>query len=174
LTLLSIEPALVAAAVVLWLRRKGHLGGLRLVAAVVTLTLGVAATRYFGLAALRIVPSMQPDSFTFLASLAVVAGIAYVALHHAEVWLKAASVFRRAAAILVIAAAVLGVHYASMIAARVTPDPFPHAMPIMSSAVLGYAIAGAVALLLIAAYAVALLQERSVRSRMMRDRGFAN
>src|SRR6476469_8783320 len=49
LTLLSIEPALVAAAAVLWLRRKGHLEGLRLVAAVVTLTLGVTATRYFGI-----------------------------------------------------------------------------------------------------------------------------
>ena len=44
----------------------------------------------------------------------------------------------------------------------------------MSAAVLGYAIAGGVALLLIVAYAVALLQERSVRSQVMRDRGFAN
>jgi NO-binding membrane sensor protein with MHYT domain len=174
LTLLSIEPALVAAAVVLWLRRKGHLEGLRLLAAVVTLTLGVAATRYFGIAALRIVPAVQLDSFTFLASLAAVAGIAYVALHHAEVWLKAASLFRRAAAVLVIAAAVLGVHYASMMAARVTPDPFPRSVPSMSTVMLGYAAAGGVVLLLIAAYAVALLQERSVRSQMMRDRGFAN
>ena len=174
LTLLSIEPALVAAAVVLWLRRKGHLEGVRLLLAVVALTFGVAATRYFGIAALRSVPAIRFDSFTFLASLAAAAALAYVALHHAESWLKAASMLRRAVAAAVIGAAVLGVHYISMAAARITPDPFPRAVSGASPAVLGYVVAGVVVMLLIGVCSIALLQERSVRSQLMRDRGFAN
>src|SRR4051794_22310232 len=174
LTLLSIEPALVAAAAVLWLRRESRLEGVRLVVCVVVLTLAVAATRYFGIAALRIVEAVQLDSFTFLASLAAAAGIAYAALHYGELWLKGASVFRKAAATAVIASAVLVVHYASLMAARITPDPFPRAVPTMSPAVLGYAVAGGVVMLLILVCTIALLQERSVRSQVVRDRRFAS
>jgi diguanylate cyclase len=91
LTLFSIEPAVVATAVVLWLGRNGRLQGARLLGAVLALAAGATATRYFGLAAMRIIPGIQYDAIIFVAAIAASAAIAYFALHYAGRWISGAS-----------------------------------------------------------------------------------
>jgi NO-binding membrane sensor protein with MHYT domain len=73
LTLLSIEPVVLATAVVLWLGRRGRLHGGRLAVAVAALAAGSAAARYFSVAALHFAPALQLDFLTFSTSIAGVA-----------------------------------------------------------------------------------------------------
>jgi len=161
LTLLSIEPAIVAAAVVLWLGREGDLRGMRLLGGVVALTAGVTATRYFGLAAVRIVPAIQYDWLTFLLSSAASAAVAYVALRYAGRWIKGATPSTRLAFAVLIGTAMCAAQYLSVAAARVEPNSFASAIATsIDYAWLGYTVAWSTVTMLVAVSAIALFYAR--------------
>jgi len=173
LTLLSIEAAVVASAFVVWLGRKGHLGGVRLVAAVAALTAAVAAMRYFGIASMRLVPAAQFDYPTFLGFIAAAAAVAYAALHHAEKWLMSSSIGRRVCAAALMGTVIWAVHLVSITTARIAPSPFRPAAFTSDAVALGYGVACGTVLLLMVVCALALVHARTAQASVMTDRGFA-
>jgi NO-binding membrane sensor protein with MHYT domain len=162
LTLLSVEPTVVAAAVVLWLGRNGRLQGARLLGAVLALAAGVTATRYFGLAAVRIIPGIQYDALTFVAAIAASAAIAYFALHYAGRWITDASLSSKLGVAVIIGAALCAAQYLGMGAARVEPNAFSNVLAVsFDRNWLGYAVACATAAMLVALSVGALKFGRS-------------
>jgi diguanylate cyclase len=161
LTLLSIEPAILAAAVVLWLGREGHLRGARLLGSVVALAAGVTATRYFGLAAVRIVPAIQYDWLTFSISIAVAATVAYAALQYAGRWIMGAALARKIGAAAIVGSAVCATQYLGMAAVRFEPNAFAHAFAASFDRVwVGYAVACGTVIMLLALSVTARLHPR--------------
>ncbi len=154
----------MASAFVVWLGRKGHLLGVRLVAAVAALTAAVAAMRYFGIASMRMVPAAQLDYPTFLGFIAAAAAVAYAALHHAEKWLMWSSIGRRVCAAAVMGTAIWAVHLVSMTTARMAPSPFRRAAFTIDPVALGYGVACGVVLLLTVVCAFAMVYARPAQS----------
>lgn len=169
LTLLSIEPAILATAVVLWLGREGHLRGARLLGSVVALAAGVTATRYFGLAAVRIVSAIQYDWLTFSISIAVTAAVAYAALQYAGQWIMGASLTRKIGAAAIVGAAACAAQYLGMAAARFEPNSFSNSVSTtIDPAWLGYTVACSTVTMLIALSVIALSYARSAaRTKVM-------
>jgi len=175
LTLWSIEPTIMAAAVVLWLGREGHLRGARLLGAIVALTAGAAATRYFGLAAVRIVSPMQHDWLVFASSIALAAAVAYAALQYAARWIVGASLLRKLGVCALIGAAVSAAQYLGLAAARIEPSPFSKMVSAkIDHAWLGYTVACSTVSMLIALSVIVLLYARSPsRTKVMHARELA-
>jgi NO-binding membrane sensor protein with MHYT domain len=162
LTLFSIEPAVVATAVVWWLGRNGRLQGARLLGAVLALAAGATATRYFGLAAMRIIPGIQYDAIIFVAAIAASAAIAYFALHYAGRWISHASLPRKLGIATIIGAAMCAAQYLGMGAARVEPNAFSNALAAsFDRNWLGYAVTCGTLTMLVALTAGALRYARS-------------
>jgi diguanylate cyclase len=124
LTLLSVVPAILSAALVLVLVRRGNLRGLRLVVGAMVLGCGIAAMHYSGMAAVEIAPPISYDTAGFLASIAVAVAVAYAALRLAFSLAGSGAHRKKAAAALVMGAAVCAMHYTGMAAARFAPDAF--------------------------------------------------
>lgn len=79
-TLLSIVPAVLSAALVLALVRRGSMAGFRLAAGAILLGGGIAAMHYIGMAAIPIQPAIRYDPLIFAASIVVAIAVALVAL----------------------------------------------------------------------------------------------
>jgi NO-binding membrane sensor protein with MHYT domain len=172
LTLLSIEPTVIAAAIVLWLGREGHLRGVRLLGAVAALTAGATATRYFGLAAVRIVAPMPYDWLVFALSIALAAAVAYAALQYAGRWIVGASLLRKLGVTALIGATISTAQYLGLAASRIEPSPFSKIVSArIDHAWLGYTVACSTVTMLIALSVIALLYARSAsRTKVMHAR----
>jgi NO-binding membrane sensor protein with MHYT domain len=174
LTLLSIEPVILAVAVVLWLGRSGRLHGGRLAIAVAALAAGSAAARYFGVVALHFSPAVQLDFLTFSASIAAVAGLAYAALRYGETWLRRASLGTRIGVAGVLGIAIGAAQWLGTAAARIAPNAFVQSGADFDRLTLGYGVAGIALVALLFVCALARTGERNdAESEVVSDRGFA-
>jgi NO-binding membrane sensor protein with MHYT domain len=174
LTLLSIEPVVLATAVVLWLGRRGRLHGGRLAVAVAALAAGSAAARYFSVAALHFAPALQLDFLTFSASIAAVAGVTYAGLRHGEKWFRGASLGKRIGVASAFGVAIGGAAWLGTAAARIAPNPFVQSGAGFDRLTLGYGVTGVALIALLAICAIAGAGERNDgQSEAVADRGFA-
>jgi PAS domain S-box-containing protein len=120
LTLLSLFAAIVMSGIGLYIagRRPGHAIGL--LAAGVSMGLGVATMHYLGMAAMRLNATLRFDPGLYAVSIAIAVMASIVAL-----WLafNLHSAWQKAAASLAMAAAIAGMHFTGMAAAHYTPWP---------------------------------------------------
>ena len=129
ITLASLLPAILSAALVLELVRRGGLRGWRLGLAAVVLGCGIAAMHYCGMAAIHVEPRIRYNPLILLASVAVAIAVAYVALRLAFSLKDEVSHAKKAAAGLVMGAAIAAMHYTGMAAAQFAPGSICTATP---------------------------------------------
>jgi diguanylate cyclase (GGDEF)-like protein/PAS domain S-box-containing protein len=122
ITLLSVVPAVLSAALVLCLVRRGNVTGFRLALASVVLGGGIAAMHYSGMAAIPVVPAIRYDPLIFAASVAIAIAVAFVALKLAFSLSGTGARSKKFAAAIVMGAAISAMHYTGMAAARFSPD----------------------------------------------------
>ncbi len=169
-TLLSVQPAILSAALVLELVRRGDLQGWRMALAAVVLGCGIAAMHYSGMAAIDISPRIGYQPFLLLASIAVAIAVAYVALRLAFSLSEEASWRKKGAAALVMGSAIAAMHYTGMAAARFAPDSICTVTPsTIDSTLLGGIIGFNTVIILMATVAIAAYDARfaSANARMV-------
>lgn len=129
LTLASMVPAIIAAALALRLfrRRTGYyravFGGGVLVGS------GIASMHFIGMAALKMSPGLQYDPLLFVLSwaIAVAAAIAGLAMGH-RLRSRAPKLIQKVLSAGVLGAAIVGMHYTGMAAAEFQPDSASRAL----------------------------------------------
>lgn len=122
ITLLSVVPAVLSAALVLAPVRWGNASGYRLGLGAVVLGGGIAGMHYTGMAAIPVVPAIRYDPLILTASVAIAIVVAFVALKLAFSLSASGSRSKKLAAALVMGGAVCAMHYTGMAAARFAPD----------------------------------------------------
>jgi diguanylate cyclase (GGDEF)-like protein/PAS domain S-box-containing protein len=122
ITLLSVVPAILSAALVLTLIRVGSLSGVRLAMGAILLGGGIAAMHYTGMAAIPIRPAVRYDPAIFAVSVAVAIVVAFVALKLAFSLSGTVPRWKKFAAALVMAGGICAMHYTGMAAAVFAPD----------------------------------------------------
>ncbi len=124
ITLLSIVPAILSSALVLWLVRGGHFSGFRLAMGAVLLGGGIAAMHYTGMAAIPMQPAIRYHPVIFAASIAVAIVVAFVALKLALSLSGIVARWKKFAAALIMAGGICAMHYTGMAAALFAPDSY--------------------------------------------------
>ncbi|MBC8007132.1 MAG: diguanylate cyclase [Prolixibacteraceae bacterium] len=122
ITLLSVVPAILSAALVLALVRRGTLSGFRLTAGAILLGFGIAVMHYTGMAAIPIQPALRYDPLIFSGSVAVAIMVAFVALKLAFSLSGVASRWQKFGAALVMGGGICAMHYTGMAAAIFAPE----------------------------------------------------
>jgi diguanylate cyclase (GGDEF)-like protein/PAS domain S-box-containing protein len=122
ITLLSVVPAVLSAAFVLALARRGMLSGGRLAGAAVLLGCGIVAMHYTGMAAIPIRPAIRYHPGIFAASVVVAMAAAYVALKLAFSLSGTAVRWKKLAAAMVMGGGICAMHYTGMAAAVFAAD----------------------------------------------------
>ena len=129
ITLLSVVPAVLSAALVLALVRIGTLSGFRLAAGAILLGCGIAAMHYIGMAAIPIQPPIRYDPLILSGSVAVAIAVAFVALKLAFSLSGTASRWQKFGAALVMGGGICAMHYTGMAAAIFAPESICTAAP---------------------------------------------
>ncbi len=124
-TVVSVAPAVVASAIVLYVTSREEIPFLRLVLAGTVMGLGIGAMHYTGMAAMRLSADMYYDPVLFGGSLVVAVGLATGSLrvHFLAVGGgERRSWPRRLGATITMGSAVAGMHYTAMAAAYFFPS----------------------------------------------------
>jgi len=122
ITLLSLVPAVMSAALLLVLVRwgKGFRHALGLGA--IVLGAGIAGMHYTGMAAIPVVPAIRYDPVMLAVSVAIAIVVAFVALKLAFSLSVGGSRVKKLAAAAIMGSAVSAMHYTGMAAARFAPE----------------------------------------------------
>ena len=161
ITLWSVVPAVLSAALVLAMVRGGSLSGVRLTASSILLGCGIATMHYTGMAAIPILPPIRYDPVMFTVSVVVAVVVAYVALRLAFSLSGPTSRRKKLGAALIMAGGICAMHYTGMAAAIFAPDSICTVTPdAINNKWLAAVIAFNTLLVLLATVAIAFFDAR--------------
>ncbi|MCK5575571.1 MAG: PAS domain S-box protein, partial [Sphingomonadales bacterium] len=162
ITVVSIIPAILASVVSLRMTVRKSVSLKSLLLSGVLMGAGIGTMHFTGMAAMKMNGAMYYDPFLFGMAILVAVGLAIVALSSRKIfeYFNLSTGYRCYGASALMGLAISGMHYTAMSATFIYPMDMGVNIGAGDTAVLGIAIVGAVALVLVATLTLALMSER--------------
>ena len=162
ITVVSIIPAILASVVSLRMTVRKSVSLKSLLLSGVLMGAGIGTMHFTGMAAMKMNGAMYYDPFLFGMAILVAVGLAIVALSSRKIfeYFNLSTGYRCYGASALMGLAISGMHYTAMSATFIYPMDMGVNIGEGDTAVLGIAIVGAVALVLVATLTLALMSER--------------
>jgi len=174
ITFASLALAIVVSGIALFVVRHGTTAPLRLAIGAGVMGLGIAAMHYTGMAAIRMVPSIQYDpllvGISILIAIIAAAGALWLASNQGHVLRIVGIHAQKIGSSIIMGSAIAGMHYTGMAAARIDPDGVCLSGPLgIESSILAVVVTLGAIMVMLMTLTVIILDARLAEHKKVQD-----